>query len=63
MKQTLTPADVERLAALVDLSVPEEDLEPLARALEAQAELVEPLLALDPSTAESALTFDPSPDA
>jgi Asp-tRNA(Asn)/Glu-tRNA(Gln) amidotransferase C subunit len=63
MERALTSADVERLATLVDLRIPEEDLELLARALEAHAELVEPLLRLDPSTTESALTFDPSPDA
>jgi Asp-tRNA(Asn)/Glu-tRNA(Gln) amidotransferase C subunit len=63
MERALTPADVECLATLVDLRLPEEDLEPLARALEAHAKLVEPLLGLDPSTAESALSFDPSPDA
>ena len=63
MERALTSADVERLATLVDLRIPEEDLELLARALEAHAELVEPLLRLDPSTTESALTFNPSPDA
>jgi hypothetical protein len=59
MERALTAADVERLAALVDLHVPEEDLEPLARALEAHAELVAPLLGLDPAAVESALSFDP----
>jgi Asp-tRNA(Asn)/Glu-tRNA(Gln) amidotransferase C subunit len=54
MRSEVTPDAVERLAALVALRVPEEDLEPLARSLEAHAELVEPLLAAD---------LDPDADA
>ena len=59
----VTPAEVERLAALVGLRVPPEDLEPLARSLAAHAELVNPLLARDLSDVDSVLRFDPDGDA
>jgi Asp-tRNA(Asn)/Glu-tRNA(Gln) amidotransferase C subunit len=59
----VTPAEVERLAALVGLRLPPEDLEPLARSLSAHAELVAPLLARDLSDVEPALTFRPAADA
>ena len=53
----VTPAEVERLAALVGLRLPAEDVEPLARSLAAHAELVAPLLRLDLSDVEPALRF------
>jgi hypothetical protein len=59
----VTPADVERLAALVGLRIPAEDLEPLAQSLAAHAALVAPLLRRDLSDVEPALRFDPVGDA
>jgi Asp-tRNA(Asn)/Glu-tRNA(Gln) amidotransferase C subunit len=56
---SVTPEDVDRLAALARLSLPPEDLEPLARSLAAHLELVDPLLHLDLSDVEPALRFDP----
>ena len=63
MGDDVTPAEVERLAALVGLRPPPEDLEPLARSLSAHAELVEPLLRRDLSDVEPALCFCPDADA
>ena len=60
MAPSVTPEDVERLAALAGLRLPEEDLQPLVRSLVAHMELVEPLLRLDLSAVEPSLRFDPS---
>jgi Asp-tRNA(Asn)/Glu-tRNA(Gln) amidotransferase C subunit len=49
---------VQHLARLSGLHLPEEDVEPLARALEAHAELVRPLLELDLASIQSALDLD-----
>jgi Asp-tRNA(Asn)/Glu-tRNA(Gln) amidotransferase C subunit len=59
----LTPADVERLAALVGLRLPPEALEPLARSLSAHGELVAPLFERDLSDVEPAVRFRPDADA
>jgi Asp-tRNA(Asn)/Glu-tRNA(Gln) amidotransferase C subunit len=59
----VTAADVERLAALVGLRIPPEDVEPLRRSLAAHAELVAPLLSRDLSDVQPALRFLPDADA
>ncbi len=63
MRDDVTAADVEKLAALVELRLPPEDVEPLARSLAAHAELVAPLLRRDLSEVEPALSFQPDADA
>ncbi len=63
MSDDVTAAEVERLAALVGLRLPPEDVEPLARSLAAHAELVAPLLRRDLSDVEAALRFRPDADA
>ena len=63
MSDDVTAAEVERLAALVGLRLPPEDVEPLARSLAAHAELVAPLLRRDLSDVEPALRFRPDADA
>ena len=63
MGDEVTPTEVERLAALVGLRLPPEDLEPLARSLSAHAELVAPLLRRDLSDGEPTLPFRPDADA
>jgi hypothetical protein len=55
----VTVEDVERLAAVADVVIPEEDLEPLAAALEAHLQFVEPLLRQDLSAVPPAVRFDP----
>lgn len=52
-------AAVRALAALAGLALPEEDVEPLADLLAAQARTVAPLLALDVEQLPSALDLDP----
>lgn len=54
-----SPATVRELTVLAGLSVPEEDLEPLAAQLASMAELVRPLLELDLTDTPSALDLDP----
>jgi hypothetical protein len=61
--EDVTAAEVERLAALVGLRLPPEDVEPLARSLAAHAELVAPLLRRDLSDVEPVLRFRPDADA
>jgi hypothetical protein len=51
--------DVEQLAAIADIVIPDEDLEPLAAALEAHLQFVEPLLRRDLSAVPPAVRFDP----
>jgi hypothetical protein len=51
--------EVARLAALAALPVPEEDLRPLADALAAHAEFVEPLLRAELPAGDTMLRFDP----
>ena len=63
MSGEVTAIEVERLAALVGLRLPPEDLEPLQRSLAAHAELVAPLLLRDLSDVEPALRFRPEDDA
>jgi hypothetical protein len=53
------PEDVERLAALAGVRFPEEDLEPLARALREHLEFVRPLLEADLPARAPVLTLDP----
>jgi Asp-tRNA(Asn)/Glu-tRNA(Gln) amidotransferase C subunit len=55
----VTVEDVERLAAIAGLRVPDEDLEPLADALDSHLQFVEPLLHRDLSAVDPALRFDP----
>jgi Asp-tRNA(Asn)/Glu-tRNA(Gln) amidotransferase C subunit len=50
---------MKRLADLAGISIPAEDLAPLAEALAAFSDFVEPLLRADLSSVQSALTFDP----
>lgn len=52
-------ATVRALAQLAGIAVPEEDIEPLAAMLAAQAQTVAPLLALDTDALPSALDLDP----
>ncbi len=63
MADGVTSAEVERLAALVGLPLPPEDVEPLVRSLSAHAELVAPLLHRDLSDVAPALRFRPKADA
>ena len=56
---TMNEQDILRLAELAGLSIPEEDLAPLARALEAHTAFVAPLLERDLSAVQPALSFDP----
>ena len=49
---------VQQIAALSGLRVPDEDVEPLARALAAHADFIRPLLELDLSAIQSALELD-----
>jgi Asp-tRNA(Asn)/Glu-tRNA(Gln) amidotransferase C subunit len=51
--------DVERLARAAGVRIPDEDVAPLAEALSAHLEFVEPLLRADLSDAQPALTLDP----
>ena len=55
----MTVEDIEHLAALAGFHFPEEDLEPLAEALGAHLQHVEPLLRRDLSAVEPAVRFDP----
>jgi hypothetical protein len=50
---------VARLAALAWLRVPQEDLRPLAEALSAHADFVEPLLRAELPAGDPMLRFDP----
>ena len=59
MAPRVTAEDIEHLAALAGFHFPEEDLEPLAEALAAHLQHVEPLLRRDLSAVEPALHFDP----
>lgn len=59
MTRRFTPEDVERLAELVGLRLPPEDLAALAESLSAHCALVEPLLRLELPDADPALVFDP----
>lgn len=54
-----SPATIRELAALAGIALPEEDVEPLAAMLAAQAATVAPLLALDTDALPSALDLDP----
>jgi len=56
---TYSKEEVARLAALAALPVPEEDLRPLAEALAAHAEFVEPLLQTELPAGDTTLRFDP----
>ena len=51
--------EVARLAALAGLPVPDEDLRPLAEALSAHADFVEPLLRAELPAGDPMLRFDP----
>jgi Asp-tRNA(Asn)/Glu-tRNA(Gln) amidotransferase C subunit len=55
----VTAADVERLAAIADVVISDEDREPVAEALEAHLQFVEPLLRRDLSAVPPAVRFDP----
>jgi hypothetical protein len=59
----VTAAEVERLAALVGLRLPPEDVEPLQRSLAAHAELVAPLLSRELSDVEPPSRFRVNADA
>ena len=59
MAPRVTAEDIEHLAAFAGCTFPEEDLEPLAEALAAHLQHVEPLLRRDLSAVEPALRFDP----
>ena len=63
MPADITRAEVERLAALVGLPLPPEDVEPLRRSLAAHVELVAPLMSCDLSDVEPALRFLPDANA
>jgi Asp-tRNA(Asn)/Glu-tRNA(Gln) amidotransferase C subunit len=54
----VTAEDIEHLADIAGLSVPAEDLQPLAEALAAHLEFVEPLLRRDLSAFEPVLRFE-----
>jgi hypothetical protein len=51
--------DVERLARWAGAHIPAEDVAPLAEALSAHLDFVEPLLRADLSAAQPPLTLDP----
>jgi hypothetical protein len=59
MTRRLEPADVAGLAALAGLTLPPDDLAPLAAALERHLAFVEPLLAAPLDDASPALVHDP----
>ena len=59
MDAEVTPEEVRRLAALADVTVPEDDLMALAASLTAQRALVRPLLDLDLASVPPAVSFDP----
>ena len=59
MTSVYSEQEVALLAALAALPVLEEDLEPLAEALAAHAEFVEPLLRAELPAGDTVLRFDP----
>ena len=59
MASGFSEEEVARLAALAGLRVPDEDLRPLADALTAHAEFVEPLLRAELPAGDTMLRFDP----
>jgi hypothetical protein len=59
MPRTLAPADVARLAELVGLRFPTEDLGAVAEALAAHLAFVAPLLHADLDDVDPSLSHDP----
>ena len=59
MQYDFTPEEISVMAARAGLVIPEDDLVPVARALNAHMKRVEPLMALELSDVEPAALFDP----
>ncbi len=59
MQSDFTPAEIAVMATRAGLVIPEEDLAPVAKALSAHFKRVEPLMALELSSVEPAVLFDP----
>lgn len=59
MQSDVTADEISVMAARAGLSIPEEDLVPVAKALSAHLKRVEPLMALELSSVEPAVMFDP----
>jgi hypothetical protein len=59
LTRPFTPEDVERLAELVGLRIPPEDMRALAKLLTEHRALVDPLLQLELPEVDPALAFDP----
>lgn len=59
MQSDFTPAEIAVMATRAGLVVPEEDLASVAKALSAHFKRVEPLMALELSSVEPAVLFDP----